>query len=54
MDMNMAKQLDPMNKISAYLSDYYMNTDIEKLSRKIYGAAVDQIYNQPKTFDYKS
>lgn len=38
-------QMDIDNPISSYLADYYMNVDIERLSRKMFGAAVDKIYN---------
>lgn len=42
-------QMDIDNPISAYLADYYMNVDIERLSRKMFGVAVDKIYNTRKT-----
>ncbi len=48
MDMPPHVQMDTDNPISAYLADYYMNTDIEKLSRKMFGAAIDEVYNKHK------
>jgi hypothetical protein len=42
-------QMDIDNPISAYLADYYMNVDIERLSRKMFSEAVDKIYNTPKS-----
>lgn len=54
MDMPPHVQMDPMNDISAYLSDYYMNVDVEKLARQMYGAAVHNIYNtSPVPSQYK-
>ena len=46
MDMPPHVQMDPMNDISAYLSDYYMNVDVERLARQMYGDAVHAVHNQ--------
>ena len=45
MDMPPHVQMDPMNEINAYLSDYYMNVDVEQLARQMYGEAVHAVHN---------
>ena len=45
MDMPPHVQMDIDNPVSTYLADYYLNVDIERLSRKMFGAAVDKIHN---------
>jgi hypothetical protein len=44
--------INEMNEIDGYLQDYYLNTDIDALSRKIFGAAVHNRYNTNPAQDY--
>ena len=52
MDMPPHVQMDPMNNVSAYLSDYYMNVDIDKLARQLYGTAIHAVHGSSVPYGY--